>query len=49
LRSHMVTKFMLVKENFKPRHGGVILVTHPKEQHYLVEGPCLCYSQPLKL
>lgn len=30
LRSHMVAKFMLVKENFKPRHDDVILATHPK-------------------
>ncbi|KAF0909889.1 hypothetical protein E2562_000199 [Oryza meyeriana var. granulata] len=30
LRSHMLTKFMLVKENFKPRHDDIILATHPK-------------------
>uniref|UniRef100_A0A0E0LYX3 Sulfotransferase n=1 Tax=Oryza punctata TaxID=4537 RepID=A0A0E0LYX3_ORYPU len=30
LRSHMLTKFMLVKEKFKSRHDDIILATHPK-------------------
>jgi hypothetical protein len=30
LRSHMVSKFMLVRDNFKPRHDDIILATHPK-------------------
>ncbi|XP_047080285.1 cytosolic sulfotransferase 15-like [Lolium rigidum] len=30
LRSHMVAKFMLVRDNFKPRRDDVVLATHPK-------------------
>jgi len=30
LRSHMVGKLMLVRENFKPRPDDIILATHPK-------------------
>ncbi|KAE8811373.1 Sulfotransferase 16 [Hordeum vulgare] len=30
LRSHMAQKFMLVRDNFKPRRDDIILATHPK-------------------
>ncbi|XBI96161.1 hypothetical protein VPH35_032482 [Triticum aestivum] len=30
LRSHMLRKFMLVRDNFKPRRDDIILATHPK-------------------
>ncbi|VAH38399.1 unnamed protein product [Triticum turgidum subsp. durum] len=30
LRSHMVRRFMLVRDNFKPRRDDIILATHPK-------------------
>ena len=30
LRSHMLRRFMLVRDNFKPRRDDIILATHPK-------------------